>query len=129
MPPDRVDDGAVPLGTEGGQSEHGDADGDVLGGLGQLADEGAPGPRLERVEDGGKGHAADDDQQVAQRQAHDVCVGDVAHTLVAGEDEDQSAVAEDADDEDGSEHDRHDVRLGSLRVRDVALLCRVHGVH
>ena len=113
-------DGHVAVGGQGDQREDGHANRGVFGELGQLADDGAERPRLERVDGGREGHRHEQNEQIADGQIEDERVGHAAHRLLAAEDPDQAAVSQHADHEDDDEDDGHDVRLGPRVVRLVA---------
>lgn len=97
-----------------------------------------------RVDGGRERHAADDDQQIAERQVEYVYVGHVSHMLVPEEYQHQRAVADGPDDEYDGEQCGHDVSLrpvgvivtdgrrrrhtAAVVVRRVVVVGR-HGVH
>lgn len=62
--PERIDDGKKPIAGKGNEREHGHADRHVLDELGRRAEQAAPRPRIERVDDGRKRHGRYDQQQV-----------------------------------------------------------------
>lgn len=80
---DRTDDGRVAVDAQRRQREHGHADGRVFGEFGDLADEFAERPRLDRVDGARERHREDEHQQVAQRQVEDERIRHAAHRLVA----------------------------------------------
>lgn len=94
-----------------------------------------------RVDGGRERHAADDDQQIAERQVEYVYVGHVSHVLVPEEYQHQRAVADGPDDEYDGEQCGHDVSLRPVGVivtdgrrrHTAAVVVRVvvvgHGVH
>ena len=125
--PHRIGDGQVPVGAERRQREDGHADGGVARELGELAQEDAERPRFVGENGARERHRHQQHQQVADGQVEDERVGNGAHGLVPAEDDDQTAVADHAHDEDQREHHRHDVRLRTQRVRHVGIAAGAQG--
>jgi hypothetical protein len=72
QPPQRVDNGAVPLRGERREGEDRHPNADQFRRFGNFAHHNSPRPGLQRVEDRREGHTRGDDQQVGQRQRKDV---------------------------------------------------------
>lgn len=68
----RVHNGEEAIGGKGGESENGHTNRDVLRSFRKLADQLAPGPRFQRVNHRGEGHARYYNQQVGQGEREDV---------------------------------------------------------
>ena len=109
---ERVCDGDVAVETESNQREDGHAERHALKELVHATHRLPVRPFDKRVDCRCKRNGHEDEQQVSARQVHDEDVRHVVHARVAGHDEDQGAVAEDADDEDYQEEDRDEIGLG-----------------
>ena len=120
----RVSDGDVAVETEGDQREDRHPERHAAQELVQPTHRVSVRPLDQRVDGGRERYRHEDEQQVAARQVHDEDVRHVVHARVARHDEDEGAVAEDADDEDDEEDRGNDVGLGRAEEHRVTRLVR-----
>lgn len=93
-----------------------------LGKFRGFTDKLAVGPRVERVNGGRERDGKDKNEQVSERQIKDECVRNAPHRLVATQDVDEAAVADDAHQEDDPKDDGNNERLWSFAVVDVSII-------
>lgn len=132
----RIHDGKKSVGRQGGQRKNGHPYRNVLGRLGQLANQFAPRPRVDRVHDRRKRNARYYHQQVGQRQRQNIPikkihnqtgrkttptplhlrVRNISHSAMLQKNNHERPVPDDAHDENQKKQNGHEVGLGPLVV-------------